>query len=68
MWLLNQEQRKQFASFFTSMALFFFATVIAPLFVAFDKSNLLVIVLGVALMIICLSTSMLLLREKYDKY
>lgn len=68
MFRFNREQRRQFAEFLSNLGLFFFATVIAPIFINFDKTNFLVIMLGIVLMLACLGFSFLLLRKEIYDY
>jgi len=58
---LNEDQMRLIADLFKDLSLFFFATVIAPLFVEFDKINFSVIFLGLILSIVSFIASLIVL-------
>lgn len=60
---LNNNQLKQLAEFTTNLGLVFIASVVTPLFTNIDKIDILTVVLGIGLMLICLTASMLLLKK-----
>ena len=61
---LNKEQRKFVADFVKGLSLFFFGTVLAPLFANVDSINYSVIMLGLVDGIIFLTFGLRLLQEK----
>lgn len=63
MLTLNNNQLKQLAEFTSNMGIVFVGIVIAPLFSQAESVNIFTVLTGLGLMIICLITSLSLLRK-----
>ena len=61
---LNSDQLKQLSEFTSTLGLVFLASVAAPLFINIDNVNIVAVVLGIVLMLLSLSASLLLLKGR----
>lgn len=60
---LNLNQARRLSEHFSNLSLFFFATVIAPIFAPVENRDLFMIISGLVLYLFCLTESLLL--EQY---